>query len=81
MENTDFTSGFHEYTVILEPGTLKWLVDGVEMYSTTPKFDAYPMELAVAEFVGSCDSFSGCPDGNGSFPQTLDIDYIRVYSR
>ena len=81
LEDIDFTGDFHEYTLIVEPGKLTWLVDGVETYTTTPKFDPFPMELAVGDLVDSCGSFAGCPDENTTFPQYLDIDYIRIYTQ
>lgn len=80
-QNEDFTNDFHEYTLIWEPGTLTWLVDGVQQFSTTQKFQDFPMIMAVGDLVGACDSFSGCPDWTVRFPTYLDIDYIRIYQK
>ncbi len=81
LEGMDFSTDFHEYTVIWEPGTLTWLVDGVQKFKTTQKFDAFPMNLAVGDFVGTCDGFAECPNASTTFPEYLDIDYIRIYKK
>jgi hypothetical protein len=67
--------------VIWEPGKLTWLVDGVQKFTTTQKFRASPMVLSVADLVGDCGSFSGCPQTTNVFPTYLDIDYIRIYKK
>ncbi|MEP0752807.1 glycoside hydrolase family 16 protein [Trichocoleus sp. Lan] len=81
LYETNYTDDFHEYTVIWEPGRLTWLVDGVQKFTTTQKFDAFPMVLAVGNLVGSCNSFAGCPLTTTPFPTYLDVDYIRIYKK
>lgn len=81
LYEADYTADFHEYTVIWEAGTLTWLVDGVEKFTTTQKFEAAPMILAVGDLVGTCDSFASCPNATTPFPTYLDIDYIRIYQK
>jgi beta-glucanase (GH16 family) len=81
LYESDYTNKFHEYTVIWEPGKLTWLVDGVQKFTTTQKFPASPMVLAVGDLVGDCGSFSGCPQTTNVFPTYLDIDYIRIYKK
>ncbi len=75
------TTQFHEYTVIWEPGKLTWLVDGVQKFTTTQKFENAPMHLAVGDLVGNCTSFAGCPTASTVFPTYMDIDYIRIYKK
>lgn len=81
LEDLRSVSEFHEYTVIWEPGKLTWLVDGVQKFTTTQKFDAAPMVLKAGDLVGSCDSFAGCPTALTKFPSYMDIDYIRIYKK
>ncbi|WP_249900571.1 carbohydrate binding domain-containing protein [Paenibacillus sp. PK3_47] len=83
---------FHTYAIEWEPGEIRWYVDGV-LYSTKndwysissgqPANNAYPapfnqefhllMNLAVG------GNFDGSPTAETVFPQSMEIDYVRVY--
>lgn len=83
---------FHTYAIEWEPGEIRWYVDGV-LYSTKndwysissgqPANNAYPapfnqefhllMNLAVG------GNFDGNPTEETVFPQSMEIDYVRVY--
>lgn len=80
LKNFDSTA-FHEYVVEWNAGKITWIVDGKQRYTTTQKFSNFPMVLAVGDFIGTCSSFSGCPDSTTSYPSYLDIDYIRIYKK
>ncbi|MBW4085572.1 carbohydrate binding domain-containing protein [Paenibacillus sp. S150] len=83
---------FHTYSIEWEPGEIRWYVDGI-LYSTKndwyslssgqPANNAYPapfnqefhllMNLAVG------GDFDGNPTEETVFPQSMEIDYVRVY--
>lgn len=83
---------WHTYAVEWEPGEIRWYVDGV-LYQTqnawyaknqnNPINFSYPapfdqnfyliMNLAVG------GHFDGDPDETTTFPQQMEIDYVRVY--
>lgn len=88
----DLSQGFHTYAVEWDPDQIRWYLDGVQFhavssnqwYSSTATsnyrapFDS-PFHLLVNVAVGG--AFPGNPDGTAVFPQTLDVDYIRVFRR
>ncbi len=74
--------GFHIYSTVWTPTDIAFFVDGVEYYRAgrekTPVIDT-PMSVILNTAVGGL--FDGDPDDNTVFPQTFDIDYVRVYQR
>lgn len=87
---TDFSQDFHEYAIEWEPDEIRWFIDGVEFHSVTSDdwyssvapgnnrapFDV-PFHLLLNIAVGG--NFPGNPNGSSQFPQTLEVDYVRVY--
>lgn len=89
---TDFSQGFHTYTMEWDPDTIRWYVDG-NLYRSLTRSAWYSLsapENVRAPFdtefhlllncaVGG--NFPGNPTGASVFPQTFEIDWIRVYRR
>jgi beta-glucanase (GH16 family) len=81
----DLSNDFHVYAVEWKVDTISWYIDDVNFYTVT-KTDigaaAWPFDkdfylifnLAVGGF------FGGDPNGSSVFPQTMEVDYVRVYS-
>jgi hypothetical protein len=78
-----FTDSFHVFAIEKEPGVMRWIIDGV-LFSTKTSDDTDPywpfderyhfiLNLAVG------GNWPGDPDATTVFPQTLEIDYVRVY--
>lgn len=79
---TDSTADFHEYTLIWEPGTLTWLVDGEELHQMTQHFDDAPLLFAMGDWAAPCDiDWAGCPDDTTPYPAYMDVDYVRIYKK
>lgn len=89
---TDFSQGFHTYTVEWDPDTIRWYVDGNlfrslnrgNWYSTSaPDNDRAPFDhnfhLLLNCAVGG--NFPGNPNGSSQFPQVYEINWVRVYQR
>jgi beta-glucanase (GH16 family) len=82
-----FSDDFHVFAVEWEPGALRWYVDGAlyetRASSTQPRnqpwvFD-HPFFVILDLAVGG--QYGGPVDATTTFPQTMRVDYVRVYSR
>jgi beta-glucanase (GH16 family) len=86
----DFSEDFHVYMLEWEPDVMRWYVDGV-LFSTktssqwwsdgapgNPRapFDQ-PFFFILNVAVGG--NWPGYPDASTSFPQSMYVDYVRVY--
>nr|WP_242593457.1 glycoside hydrolase family 16 protein [Corallococcus exiguus] len=78
---------FHIYAVEWEPELLRFIVDDTVFFEVTPKnlpsgrkwvYD-HPHFIILNIAVGG--SFVGPPDSKTVFPQTMKVDYVRVYER
>ncbi len=83
LENGRFDSGFHVFAVEWEAGEIRWYVDNVHYFTVLASqvggdwvFN-HPFYIILNVAVGG--TFVGDPDETTVFPQTMLIDYIRVY--
>lgn len=87
LSGATFDAGFHVFAVEWDPDWLVFSVDGHEFHTVTPLSLADPndwvfdqpffiiLNLAVGgHYVGS-------PNAGTTFPQTMLVDYVRVYQR
>ena len=86
LTGSGFNDDFHVFTLLWKEGQIQWLVDGTlyqtqnNWYTTGVAFPApfnqlFHMILNVA--VGG--NWPGYPDASTQFPQTMVVDYVRVY--
>ena len=82
-----FADGFHIYAVEWEPNTIRFYVDD-HLYATRTPADLpagtkwvydHPFFLILNLAVGG--DWPGSPDVTTKFPQTMLVDYVRVYKR
>jgi beta-glucanase (GH16 family) len=82
-----FADDFHIFAVEWEPNVVRFYVDRILYKTTTPAdlphgtkwvFD-HPFFIILNVAVGG--SWPGNPDSTTVFPQTLQVDYVRVYRR
>jgi beta-glucanase (GH16 family) len=81
-----FKDAFHVFSVEWEPAQIRWYVDG-NLYNTFNKsqlvsgqtwvFD-HPFFMLLNLAVGGY--WPGNPDATTTFPQTMSVDYVRVYT-
>ncbi|MEL7145244.1 MAG: glycoside hydrolase family 16 protein [Bacteroidota bacterium] len=83
LQNDRFDTGFHIFGIEWGPDYINYYVDDVLYNQITPAdvtgewvFDK-PFYLLINLAVGG--SFVGSPNGETVFPQTMVIDYVRVY--
>jgi len=78
---------FHIYAIEWEPNMVRWYVDNTLYVQRTPAdlppgttwvYD-HPFFLVLNLAVGG--GFPGPPDASTEFPQTMTVDYVRVYTR
>jgi len=76
---------FHVFTVEWEPQQIRWYMDGKLYHTLTPSslpagkkwvFD-HPHFIILNLAVGG--GWPGYPDETTTFPQTMLVDYVRVY--
>ncbi|MBM7539855.1 glycoside hydrolase family 16 protein [Amphibacillus cookii] len=77
FKGPDFSETFHTFVLEWSKDELIWLIDGVERYRTTSFVPQVPMYLYLNTAVGG--DWPGSPDETTKFPQTYEVDYIRVY--
>jgi beta-glucanase (GH16 family) len=77
---------YHVYAVDWSPGKIVWSLDGTAYHTETPAtipagtrwvFDDSPFLMILNLAVGG--DWPGNPDSTTVFPQTLAVDYVRVY--
>jgi beta-glucanase (GH16 family) len=84
--NQRFADSFHTFAVEWEPNVVRFYCDGILYKTRTPAdipgktwvFD-HPFFIIVNLAVGG--NWPGNPDATTVFPQTLLVDYVRVYQR
>jgi beta-glucanase (GH16 family) len=83
----NFADDFHLYAVEWEPDTVRFYVDS-NLYATFHPSDLpaggkwvfdHPFFIILNVAVGG--DWPGSPDANTKFPQTMLVDYIRVYTK
>src|SRR5439155_1487811 len=80
-----FADTFHVYAVEWEPDAIRWYVDSTLYLTVTPKslprrwvYD-HPFFIVLNVAVGGY--WPGSPDATTIFPQTMRVDYVRVYEK
>jgi beta-glucanase (GH16 family) len=86
-DGAQFKDDFHVFAIEWEENVVRWYVDGNLFETRTPAdvpqghewvYD-HPFFMILNVAVGG--AFPGSPDDSTMFPQTMLVDYIRVYSR
>jgi beta-glucanase (GH16 family) len=75
-----FANAFHVYSFEWSTDSLKWAVDGIAYHAeknASPFDKRFHLILNVA--VGG--NWPGSPDASTIFPQVMQVDYVRVYSK
>jgi beta-glucanase (GH16 family) len=72
----DYSADWHTYTVEWSPGQLVWKIDGVERCRAVNNVPATPMYLVMNMAVGGF--WAGAPNENTAFPQSFQVDWVRV---
>lgn len=83
LQNDRFDTGFHVFGIEWGPDYINYYVDG-DLYNQITPEDVngtwvfnHPFYIIINMAVGGL--LPGSPDENTEFPQTMVIDYVRVY--
>ena len=87
MKDGRFADDFHVYAVEWEPEAIRFYVDG-NLYATRTSHDlpenatwVYNHRFFVILNLAVGGGWPGNPDKTTQFPQTMLVDYVRVYKR
>ncbi len=77
-----FADEFHVFSIIWDQLGIHWLLDNVEFksVSTTPaELSEFQEKFFLIFNVAVGGNFSGNPDATSVFPQSMYVDYVRVF--
>jgi beta-glucanase (GH16 family) len=85
--NQRFSDSFHTFAVEWEPNVVRFYCDGI-LYKTITPSDlpqgqawVFNQSFFILLNVAVGGNWPGNPDGTTVFPQTMQVDYVRVYQR
>ncbi len=81
-----YNDAFHTFSVEWESGAIRWYIDNILYHSVTEA------SLGISPWVFDEDfhfilnmavggNWPGPPDATTTFPQTMEVDYVRVYQQ
>jgi beta-glucanase (GH16 family) len=73
---------FHVFTIIWQENSIEWFVDYHKYYTvtgSTVKFDAFNLPQFFIFNVAVGGNWPGNPDATTTFPQSMVVDYVRVF--
>jgi beta-glucanase (GH16 family) len=79
--SANYATSFHIYAVEWASGTINFSVDGNVYASDTPDPSLFNQPFYIILNVAVGGSWPGNPDSTTMFPQTIKVDYVRVYSK
>ncbi|MCR9098352.1 MAG: family 16 glycosylhydrolase [bacterium] len=80
-----FADDFHVFAMDWEPDSITWFVDGIQYHQLTPN-DIGPWAPFQEDFylilnLALGGNWPGPVDATTVLPQSLEVDYVRVYNR
>jgi len=86
LQSGDFSDDFHVFAVEWEEGEIRWYIDGqlyqtqTKWYTNGGKFPApFDQNFFIILNVAVGGAWPGPPSPETTFPQTMEVDYVRVY--
>lgn len=77
-----FSDDFHVYSIIWDTNKIEWYIDNVRfvVVDITPShMSEFHKEQFILLNVAVGGDWPGNPDATTQFPQTMEVDYVRVY--
>ena len=82
LKSGKFSDDFHTFSVTWDRKQIVWYVDGIQYNSidiTSPGLSAFQNKFFILINLAVGGNWPGYPDNSTVFPQTLEVDYVRVY--
>ena len=79
FDGPDFSAGYHTFAVDWQPTYVRWYIDGVQRAGYEHAMPSDPVWICLDTAVGGL--WTGLPDATTVFPQTFDVDYVRVWDK
>jgi beta-glucanase (GH16 family) len=87
MNDAKYADDYHVFALEWEPNAIRWYIDD-QLYQTRTPSDlpkntpwVYDHDFFILLNLAVGGQWPGNPDGTTTFPQTLRVDYVRVYDR
>ncbi|HBD24283.1 MAG TPA: beta-glucanase, partial [Oceanospirillaceae bacterium] len=91
LQDSNPTTEFHTYTIDWAEDKMRWYVDGIHYgtqianhwYTDNPigsSFAPFDQRFHLILNVAVGGQWPGNPNASTQFPQTMEVDYVRVYS-
>lgn len=80
--NDNFNDKFHVFSVVWQENAIRWYVDYQlyhEIKDTDIRFEAFRLPQFFIFNVAVGGNWPGNPDASTVFPQTMKVDYVRVF--
>jgi hypothetical protein len=80
--SSSFADEFHTFSIEWDSASITWFLDGVEFASqqiTSSDRTEFHEEFFLLLNVAVGGQWPGYPDNSTSFPQQMQVDYVRVY--
>jgi hypothetical protein len=77
-----FNDQFHVFTIMWQENSIIWYVDYQKYFeatSSTINFDAFNLNQFFIFNIAVGGNWPGYPDATTVFPQTMKVDYVRVF--
>ncbi|MGC9343190.1 MAG: carbohydrate-binding protein, partial [Bacteroidales bacterium] len=77
-----FADNFHTFSIEWNPSTIRWYIDGIQYHVlsiTSEGLSEFHDDFFVLLNIAVGGLWPGNPDQTTVFPQTYEIDYVRVY--
>lgn len=82
LANGKFADEFHVFSIIWDSSSIHWLIDNVEFHSmstTSAELSEFQNKFFLIFNIAVGGNFPGSPDGTSVFPQSMYVDYVRVF--
>lgn len=86
LPSGNFSDDFHLFSVEWKPGEIRWCVDGVHYQTQTRWWSSggpfpapFDRRFHILLNVAVGGNWPGNPDSSTTFPQRMEVDYVRAY--
>ena len=82
LSSGTFPDDFHIFSIIWSPTSIEWYIDGKRYHVIDIRgagLSEFHQDFFILLNVAVGGNWPGYPDATTTFPQTMEVDYVRVY--